>query len=297
MGHGSGAAPQMELLEADAAHEPGRRFDVTRRDLVDDLLAPCACACGSSLTTKTAFSPAIVRNSTAAYATVKRTDLFFRQAVRPAARRRTRPAALFPTTPARVMDLVEHDERRPRQVVGEQVRRLRDLPVCDHDAVDVLAPRAVGVAPARIEVKPDAIGGVGPLRAQGRRAHDDDPLGPAHRLARCERLARLGRGHQQELWPRVRGMAREELGLPRPRRDHAGRAPFARLQPGHSRPPVRRLRRPACAHRLDMVGMPAGPQRLTAHRGVYSWASTLITTPCGSRTKKRRTPHGSSTGP
>ena len=27
------------------------------------------------------------------------------------------------------------------------------------------------------------------------------------------------------------------------------------------------------------------------------WASTLITTPCGSRTKKRRTPHGSSTGP
>src|SRR4051794_36928579 len=27
----------------------------------------------------------------------------------------------------------------------------------------------------------------------------------------------------------------------------------------------------------------------------YSWASTLITTPCGSRTKKRRTPHGSST--
>ena len=29
----------------------------------------------------------------------------------------------------------------------------------------------------------------------------------------------------------------------------------------------------------------------------HSWASTLITTPFGSRTKKRRTPQGSSTGP
>jgi hypothetical protein len=71
MGPGSGAAPQKELLEVDAAHEPGRRFDVTRRDLVDDLLAPCAWACGSSPTTKTGFSPPIVRNS-AAYAASRR---------------------------------------------------------------------------------------------------------------------------------------------------------------------------------------------------------------------------------
>ena len=32
-------------------------------------------------------------------------------------------------------------------------------------------------------------------------------------------------------------------------------------------------------------------------RVIYPWASTLMTTPCGSRTKKRRTPQGSSTGP
>ena len=78
---------------------------------------------------------------------------------------------------AGVMDLVEHDERRPREVVREQVRRGSDLLVGDHDAVDVFAPGAVGVAPARVKVQPDAVRGIRPLRAQrGRRADDHDLL-------------------------------------------------------------------------------------------------------------------------
>ena len=46
-------------------------------------------------------------------------------------------------------------------------------------------------------------------------------------------------------------------------------------------------------------GLPAGPDRLPLSGSPHGhpWASTLITTPCGSRTKKRRTPQGSSTGP
>ena len=52
-------------------------------------------------------------------------------------------------------------------------------------------------------------------------------------------------------------------------------------------------------HQPDPAGDTAvrfgrGPAPL---RGDYPWASTLITTPCGSRTKKRRTPQGCSTGP
>ena len=51
----------------------------------------------------------------------------------------------------------------------------------------------------------------------------------------------------------------------------------------------------------------AGPESPASHacpraypgigRRGHAWASTLMTTPCGSRTKKRRTPQGSSTGP
>ena len=138
---------------------------------------------------------------------------------------------------AGVVDLVEHHERRPREMVREQVRRRGDLLVRDHDAVDVLAPGAVRVAPARVQVQPDQVRGVRPLRAQRRRrAHDDDLGGArrADRLAGGERLARPRGRHEQEVGPRVRGVAREELRLPRSRRDHAGRAPFARLQRGHS---------------------------------------------------------------
>ena len=139
-----------------------------------------------------------------------------------------------------VVDLVEHHERRPREMVREQVRRRGDLLVGDRDAVDLLAPGAVRVAPARVQVQPDQIRGVRPLRAQGRRrAHDDDLGGArrADRLAGGQRLARPGGRHEQEVGARVRGVAREELRLPRSRRDHAGRAPFARLQRGHSARP------------------------------------------------------------
>ena len=41
---------------------------------------------------------------------------------------------------------------------------------------------------------------------------------------------------------------------------------------------------------------PAGVQAVRGRPAPHSWASTLITTPFGSRTKKRRTPQGSSTG-
>ena len=161
---------------------------------------------------------------------------------------------------ARVVDLVEHDERRPREVVGEQVGRRRDLLIGDDDAVDVGAPGAVGVAPARVEVQSDAVRGVRPLRAQrGRRADDDDLLAPAARIAwhAASVLPAPGRRDEQEVRPRVRGVAREELGLPGARRDHAGRAPFSRLQRGHSACPFAGLGRAARAHRLDVIGVPA----------------------------------------
>ena len=135
------------------------------------------------------------------------------------------------------MDLVEHDERRAREMVGEEVRRLGDLLVGHDDAVEVAAPGAVRVAPARVEVQPDGVRRVGPLRSQrGRRADDDDLLGAggADRVARGERLARTRGRDEQEVRLRVRGVPREKLGLPRPWRDHAVRAPFSRLQRGHS---------------------------------------------------------------
>ena len=103
---------------------------------------------------------------------------------------------------ARVVDLVEDDERRSREVVGEQVRRGRDLLVRDGDAVGVAAPRPVGVAPARVEMQTHAVGGVRPLRSQRRRRADDDELfaaGCASRSAGGERLARAWRGHEQEV--------------------------------------------------------------------------------------------------
>jgi hypothetical protein len=90
-------------------------------------------------------------------------------------------------------------------------------------------------------MQPDAVGGVGPLRAQrDRRAyhHRLRAAGGAQGVAGRERLARPRRRHQQEVRPRVRGVARQELGLPWPRRDHAGRAPFARLQRAHSAWPL-----------------------------------------------------------
>ena len=71
-------------------------------------------------------------------------------------------------------------------------------------------------------------------RSSGRRPRPARALGGADRVARGERLAGARRRDEQEVRLRVRGVAREELGLPRPRRDHDGRAPFSRLQRGHS---------------------------------------------------------------
>ena len=119
----------------------------------------------------------------------------------------------------------------------EQVGRRRHLLVGDDDAVDVVAPGAVGVAPARIQMQPDAVGRVRPLAAQRRRRADDDHLRAArraHRLACRERLAGARRRDEQEVPAAVRAVARQERGLPGARRDgHAGRAPLARLQRGH----------------------------------------------------------------
>ena len=58
--------------------------------------------------------------------------------------------------------------------------------------------------------------------------------GGADRVAGRERLAGPGCRDEQEVRSRVRRVAREKLGLPGPRRDHARRAPFSRLQRGHS---------------------------------------------------------------
>ena len=66
---------------------------------------------------------------------------------------------------AGVMDLVEHHERRSPEVVREQVRSRRDLLIGHDHAVDFGVPRSVGVAPTRVEMQADEVGGVGPLRA------------------------------------------------------------------------------------------------------------------------------------
>ena len=84
-------------------------------------------------------------------------------------------------------------------------------------------------------------------------------------------------------WRAVSARHRAHTHRPRRRRPRPGdrqeHHPSTRRNP-HPHPPGRR-----------------GALRHGATTRSYSWASTLITTPCGSRTKKRRTPQGSSTGP
>ncbi len=140
------------------------------------------------------------------------------------------------------MDLVEDHERRPSEVVGEQVGRRSDLLIRDDDAVDVRPPGAVGVAPARVEVEADAVCSVRPLGTQGRGRTDDDGLseaGGAQRLAGGESLAGARGRDEEVVRPRMRGVMSEELGLPGARRDgHADRTPFSRLQRGQSAWPL-----------------------------------------------------------
>ena len=100
------------------------------------------------------------------------------------------------------MDLVEHDERGPGEMMREQIGRGGHLLVGDDDPVDLVAPRTVGVAPARVEMEPDAVGRIRPLRPQRRRGADDDRLPQpraSHRLAGRERLARSRCGDEQEV--------------------------------------------------------------------------------------------------
>ena len=172
---------------------------------------------------------------------------------------------------AGVMDLVEHHERRAREVVREQVGRRRHLLIGDDHAVDVRAPCTVGVAPARIEMQPDAVRGVRPLRAQRRRrAHDDHLLaaGRADRLARSERLARA-RASPPAGSPRASAAAccARKAACQRSRRDrHAGRAALDEVAARAQRPPVRGLGGAAGAHRRHVVGVPAALERRAALR-------------------------------
>jgi len=140
------------------------------------------------------------------------------------------------------MHLVEDDERRPGEMMGEQIRRGGDLLVGDHDAVDRGRPRAVGVAPPWIEMQPDTIGRVGPLRPQrGRGTHHHDLLAAAAPggQARGDRLARARRGHEQEVRSSTGGVALQERPLPLARREaQPGRPPLTRLHGGQSAWPL-----------------------------------------------------------
>ena len=174
---------------------------------------------------------------------------------------------------AGVMDLVEHHERATREVMGEEVGGGRDLLVGHDDAIHIGSPCPVGVAPARIQVQPDAVGRVSPLGAQRRRrAHDDDLLaaGGPRSVARRQRLARAGRGDEQVVGRSARDVIGEERGLPGAGRHHrhSMRPPLARLQVEHSAcpfdgavaPPARRGSTWSACH----PGASRTPQR--AHR-------------------------------
>ena len=185
-----------------------------------------------------------------------------------------RRAAPCPRSPTRRRG---GSRRAPRTSAARDGGRTGPAPTrpagTSRDAVDVVAPRAVRVAPARVQVQPDA----GPRRPPTARAAPSSgtrrrparrpPRGsPGTRRASCPPRGR----HEQEVGARVRGVAREELGLPGARRDHAGRAPFARLQRGHSAWPFAGSVAAAGAHRPHVIGMPAGPQRLAARRAASS---------------------------
>jgi hypothetical protein len=153
------------------------------------------------------------------------------------------------------------------------IHALRNLLVGHDQAVDLLAPGAVRVAPAWVRMQPDHIRGVRPLRAQRRRrAHDEDLGGArrAHRLAGGERLARppgspragsrrAGAGRGARGTPPATGAARS--GRP---------GALCEVAACAQRLPVRRLGLAPSADRPHMIGTPARPQRLTAHHAAPS---------------------------
>ena len=103
---------------------------------------------------------------------------------------------------AGVMDLVERHERRSPEVVREQVRSGGDLLIGHDHAIDVWVPCSVGVAPARIQMQANEVGGVGPLRSErDRRADDNHLLNPCRPggVTGGERLTRARRRDEQEV--------------------------------------------------------------------------------------------------
>jgi hypothetical protein len=105
------------------------------------------------------------------------------------------------------MDLVEDHARRTREMMGEQVRRRRHLLIGDDNPMRVRVPRPIGVSPPRIEMQPDEVGHVRPLRTQRGGRRDYDHLLTARRasrLARRKRLPRPGRRDQQIIHPVAR---------------------------------------------------------------------------------------------
>jgi hypothetical protein len=142
------------------------------------------------------------------------------------------------------MDLVEHHERRSPEVVREQVRSGGDLLIGHDHAVDVWVPCSVGVAPARIQMQANEVGGVGPLRSERhRRADDNHLLNPCRpsSVTGGERLTRARRRDEQKVGAGRGCLKRDELHLPRsqraargtPTRAHGTRPPLRRLHRGH----------------------------------------------------------------
>ena len=109
---------------------------------------------------------------------------------------------------ARVVELVEHDERVAREP-REQRRVRRDLLVGGDDAVHVGRKRALGCRPRRVEVQREPRGRARPLLLQMRRRSDDDEA----RRANPELMAR--RGERERRLPGPGRRDREEVALGR----------------------------------------------------------------------------------
>lgn len=105
------------------------------------------------------------------------------------------------------MDLVEDHQRRSGQrALPVQVRAAGDLGIGEGHAAVLMALHRNGVREGRVQVDPDAGGGVGPLVLEvlGRRDHGDltdeaavEEFG-GH-LQGVGRLAGAGRGHREEV--------------------------------------------------------------------------------------------------
>jgi hypothetical protein len=156
----------------------------------------------------------------------------------------------------------------------------------DDDPVHVRMPRSVGVAPARIKVHSDPIGGIGPLCSQRHRRRDDDDLpggDRAGRMARGQGLARTGSGHQQEVGSRFADETLQKGLLPGPQLAEEG------LHHGW-RPPLRRLHRGQSA--WPFAGTVSPPARTgvtwSACHPAWSGAPHSAQRPCPARNSATR---------